>query len=140
MAPFYGWVSTVSRLKSHYEETGYFFPLSPWAVLVLIWSTSEGWKDVSNLEPPSSFEPGTPGLRIHWPKKSFSPDYYFSLFKILKSLKLASTKTVRNSAIVAVRSGFLKRWRLFKASKKLELKGCNHFFRKVQTPRVTASI
>ena len=29
MTPFYGWVSTASRLRCHYEETIYFLPLSP---------------------------------------------------------------------------------------------------------------
>ena len=32
--------------------------------LVLILSTSEGWKTESNLKPPSGFEHGTPGLGI----------------------------------------------------------------------------
>ena len=32
--------------------------------LVLISSTSKGWKTESTLEPPSGFEPRTPGLRI----------------------------------------------------------------------------
>ena len=48
MAPFYGW-----------EETVYFLPLSPQEVLLLIWSTSEGWKSKFTLEPPSGLEPGT---------------------------------------------------------------------------------
>ena len=30
MALFYGWCSTASRLQSHYKETVYFSPLSPW--------------------------------------------------------------------------------------------------------------
>ena len=40
------------------------------AQLVLIWSTSEGWKAELTLEVPSGFEPRTPGLGIqrlnHW--------------------------------------------------------------------------
>ena len=32
--------------------------------LVTIWSTSEGCKTELTLEPPSGFEPGTPGLEI----------------------------------------------------------------------------
>ena len=56
MAPFYGW-----------EETVYCLPLSPQEVLVLIWSTSEGWKSKFTLEPPSGLEPGTPGLGIQRP-------------------------------------------------------------------------
>ena len=42
MAPFYEWVSTTSRLKSHYEETVYFLPQSYRKFLVLILSTLEG--------------------------------------------------------------------------------------------------
>ena len=67
MAPFYGWGATVSRLQSHYEERVYFLPLSPQEVLVLIWLNSEGWNAESTLEPPNSFEPGTPGLGIQRP-------------------------------------------------------------------------
>ena len=64
MALFYGWGSTVSRLQSHYEETVYFLPLSSQKFLVLILSTSEGWKAELTLEPPSGFELGTPELGI----------------------------------------------------------------------------
>ena len=46
----YGWVSTVSRLQCHYEETVYSVLLSPQEFLVLIWSTSEGWKAESMME------------------------------------------------------------------------------------------
>ena len=42
--PFYGWGSTASRLQSHFEQAVYFFPLSSQKFLVLILSTSEGWK------------------------------------------------------------------------------------------------
>ena len=49
---------------SHFEEAVYFLPLSSQIFLVLILSTSEGWKAESSLEPPSSFEHGTPGLGI----------------------------------------------------------------------------
>ena len=48
----------------HYEEAVYFLPLSSQKFLVLILSTSQGWKAESTLEPPSGFEPGTPGLGI----------------------------------------------------------------------------
>ena len=54
MAPSYVWGSTVSRLQSQYEETVYFLPLSPREVSVLIWSTLEGWKAESTLEPTSA--------------------------------------------------------------------------------------
>ena len=64
MAPFYGWGSTTSRLQSHYEESVYFLPFRSQKFLILIWSTSEGWKAESTLEPPSGFEHGTPGLGI----------------------------------------------------------------------------
>ena len=49
---------------SHFEEAVYFAPLSSQKFLVLILSTSEGWKAESTLEPPSGFEHGTPGLGI----------------------------------------------------------------------------
>ena len=64
MAAFYGWGSTASRLHSLYEEVVYFLPLSSQKFLVLIWSTLEGWKAESTLEPPSGSQHGTPGLRI----------------------------------------------------------------------------
>ena len=41
-----------------------FFIISPQDVVVLIWSTSEGWKAESTLEPPCGFDPGTSGLEI----------------------------------------------------------------------------
>ena len=64
MDPFYGWGSTASKLHGLYEEVVYFLPLSSQKFLVLIWSTLEGWKAESNLEPPSGSEHGTPGLWI----------------------------------------------------------------------------
>ena len=57
----------MSRLQSHYEKAAHFLPLSSQKFLVLIWSTSERWRAESSLEPPSTFEPGTPGLGIHCP-------------------------------------------------------------------------
>ena len=48
----------------------YFLPPSSQKILVLIWSTLEGWKAESTLEPSSGYEQGTPGLEIqrlnHW--------------------------------------------------------------------------
>ena len=44
---------------SHFEKAVYFLPFSSQKVLVLILSTSEGWKAESNLEAPSGFEDGT---------------------------------------------------------------------------------
>ena len=49
---------------SHFGEAVYFLPLSSQKFLVLILSTSEGWKTESTLEQPSGLEHGTPGLRI----------------------------------------------------------------------------
>ena len=62
MAPFYEWV----QLSQGYGATTS-RPSSPSLqeeFLVLIWSTSEVWKTESTLEPPSGFEPGTPGWVI----------------------------------------------------------------------------
>ena len=69
--PFYGWGSTASRLKSNYEEI-YFLPEVPGTHLIDLRRTE------STLEPPSSFEHGTPVLGIqllkvhsvHWGKQS----------------------------------------------------------------------
>ena len=49
---------------SHLKEAVYFLPFSSQKFLVLILSTSEGWKAESTLEPPSGFEDRTPGLGI----------------------------------------------------------------------------
>ena len=49
---------------SHFEEEVYFSPFGSQKFMVLILSTSEGWKAKSTLETPSGFEHGTPGLRI----------------------------------------------------------------------------
>ena len=57
VAPFHGWVSTASRLQSRFEEAVYFLSLSSWKFLVLIWSTTEGWKAELTLEPPSGWDP-----------------------------------------------------------------------------------
>ena len=45
---------------SHFKEVVYFLPLSSQKFLVLILSTSEGWKTELTLEPPIGFENGTP--------------------------------------------------------------------------------
>ena len=50
--------------QSHFEEAGYFLPLSCQKYLVLVLSTSEGWKAESNVEPPIGFEHGTTELGI----------------------------------------------------------------------------
>ena len=44
---------------SHLEEAVYFLPFSSQNFLVLILSTSEGWKAEFTLEPLSGFEYGT---------------------------------------------------------------------------------
>ena len=49
---------------SLFEEAVYFLPFSSQNFLVLILSTSEGWKAESTLEPLSGFGHGTPGLVI----------------------------------------------------------------------------
>ena len=49
---------------SHFKEAVYFLPLSSQNILVLILSTSEGWKPESTLEPASGIEHGTPGLAM----------------------------------------------------------------------------
>ena len=54
----------LSQGYRHFEEAVYFLPFSSQKFLVLILSTSEGWKAESILEPPSGFEHGTPGLGI----------------------------------------------------------------------------
>ena len=62
MTAFYGRGSTASRLQSHNEEAVYFLLLISQKFLVLIWSTSEGWKTESTLEPSIGFEHRTAGL------------------------------------------------------------------------------
>ena len=69
--PFYGWGSTLSRLQSHFEETVYFLPFISQELLLLDWSTSDGWKDELTLEPPNGFELETCGL-------SFFTDFDFT--------------------------------------------------------------
>ena len=51
----------LARLHSHYEETVYFLPLGSKGFLVL-----KGLKAELTLQPPSSFEIGTPGLEIQY--------------------------------------------------------------------------
>ena len=63
MVTFYGWGSTGSRLEP-LQGAVYFAPLSSQMFLVLILSTSEGWKTVLTLKSPSGFEHKTPGLEI----------------------------------------------------------------------------
>ena len=77
MVTFYGRGSTAERLQSHYEDAVYFLPLSSEKFLVPIWSTSEGWKAESTLEPPGGFEHRTIGLWIQRLKQKTS--FVFSL-------------------------------------------------------------
>ena len=62
--PFFIYGIQLPQGQSHFKEAVYFLPLSSHKFLVLILSTSEGSKAESNLEPPSGFKHGTPGLRI----------------------------------------------------------------------------
>ena len=64
MTPFFMDGVQLPQGYSHFEEAAYFLPFSSQKFLVLILSTSEGWKAESTLEPPSGFEHGTPGLAI----------------------------------------------------------------------------
>ena len=52
--------------KNHFEEAVYFFTTKFQKFLVLILSTSEGWKAEPTLELHSCFEHGTPGLGPLW--------------------------------------------------------------------------
>ena len=60
---FYGWGSTASRLEPLQGGSLLFTTKFP-EILVLILSTSEGWKAELTLEPPTGFEHGSPGLGI----------------------------------------------------------------------------
>ena len=100
MAPFYGRGSTASRVQSHYKETVYFLPLSSQKLLVLILSSSEGWKAESTLELPSGFKHRTPGSVIqhlkppgHCSSKGFHRNFY-NHFKIPWLSWLISTKNL----------------------------------------------
>ena len=64
MAPFNMDGIQLPQGYSHFKEAVYFLPFSSQKFLVLILSTSEGWKAESTLEPPSGFDHGTPGLGI----------------------------------------------------------------------------
>ena len=54
----------VPQSYNHFEEAFYFLPLSPRKFLVLVLSSSEGWRVESTLEPPSGFEHETSELGI----------------------------------------------------------------------------
>ena len=64
MAPFFMDGVQLPQGYSNFEEAIYFLPFSSQKSLILILSTSEGWKAESTLEPPSGFEHETPGLGI----------------------------------------------------------------------------
>ena len=64
MAPFFLDGVQLRQGQNHFEEAVYFLPLSSQKFLVLILSTSEGWKAESTLETPNNFEHGTPGWGI----------------------------------------------------------------------------
>ena len=67
MAPFLWMEFNCLQGYRHFKEAVYFLPFSSQKFLVLILLTSEGWKAESNLEQPSRFEHGTPGLGIQGP-------------------------------------------------------------------------
>ena len=54
---------------SRFEDAVYFLSNSTQKFLVLILSTSEGWKAESTLEPPSGFEHRSHGLGIQYLNK-----------------------------------------------------------------------
>ena len=95
MAPFMNGVRLPQGYR-HFEEVVYFLPFSSQTFLVLILSTSEGWKAESTLELLSGFENGTPGLGIqhlnHFPLYNFN-----SLHKSKKHL--CSHKVLANFQI-----------------------------------------
>ena len=64
MAPFFMNGVQLPQGYSHFEEAVYLLPFSSQKFLVLILSTSEGWKAEPTLESPSGFDYGTPGLGI----------------------------------------------------------------------------
>ena len=56
---YWGWIGVqLPQGYSHFEEAIYFLPLSSQELLVLILSTSQGWKTESTLEPPSDLNTG----------------------------------------------------------------------------------
>ena len=63
MASFYGWGSTASRLKPLWQGS-LLYNTKFLKILILILSTSEGWKAELILEPPNVFDHETPGLGI----------------------------------------------------------------------------
>ena len=80
---------------SHFEEAVYFLPFSSQKFLVLILSTSEGWKVESTLKPPSSFEHGNPGLGIQ---------------RLRAYLLLSSTILKRNSSVLISQKYSIGSW------------------------------
>ena len=88
MVTFYGRGSTAERLQSHYENAVYFLPLSSEKFLVPIWSTSEGWKAESTLEPPGGFEHRTIGLCCWYSMKA--------RYVIIGTLTLLTIKNIIN--------------------------------------------
>ena len=64
MRSFCEWGSNTARPQPLRGGNLLFITKFPQEFLVLILSTSEGWKTKSTLEPLSGFEHGTPGLGI----------------------------------------------------------------------------
>ena len=63
VAAFYGWGSTASKLEA-LQGGSLFFPKKFPEIPGTHFTTSEGWKTESTLQPPSGFEHDTPGLGI----------------------------------------------------------------------------
>ena len=67
VSPFYGWVSTVSRLQRHYVETIYFLLQVPWSLKLLVWSDGMAWPRTSTYF----------GLGHIWRAGPFFPGLFF---------------------------------------------------------------
>ena len=76
------------RLQRHNKEAIYFLPLSSQEFLVLILSTSEGWKAELALESPSGFEHRTLGLQSSTSKGGYmyKENVWFFRWIIVKTL------------------------------------------------------
>lgn len=79
--------SPASRFQSQYKETVCFLPLCPQEFLVLIWSTTEGWKAESTFNPPTGFEIGNPEFGIqHLITRSLLKNYENQLIYLFASV------------------------------------------------------
>ena len=121
--------------KSHFEEAVYFLPLISQKFLRLIFSTSEGWKAESTLEPPVVLNTGP----LDWQSSALTtrPNTYITnwitgnrkLSNCLNFIKLTLTDTitsqrdffffrfhyyskisVNSTQVIGYGLGFMKRW------------------------------